>query len=129
MPLRSEGHFGLHQQDTKPALNPQTFEELIQRLKQDEQERRRAIDIIQTRGVLVFGDEYFVLTDKQRDQLTTATADPAESFRWRALLSQALAEGANIGIDSTTQSFGVHIDVHSDGRGGWGVSISISCEI
>ncbi|MFF3838220.1 hypothetical protein [Streptomyces sp. NPDC001930] len=112
---------------TKPALNPQTFDELIQRLKQEEAERRRAIDIIQTRGVLDFGDEYFVLTDKQRDQLTTATADPAESFRWRALLSQALVEGANIGIDSTTQSFGVHVEVHSDGNGGWGVSIS--CEI
>ncbi|WP_329274482.1 hypothetical protein [Streptomyces sp. NBC_00691] len=112
---------------TKPALNPQTFEELIQRLQQNDQERLRAIDIIQTRGVLAFGDEYFELTDKQRDQLTTATSDPADGFRWRALLSQALVEGADIGIASTTQSFGVHVDVHSDGQGGWGVSIS--CEI
>ncbi|MFD3839786.1 hypothetical protein ACFWWC_26560 [Streptomyces sp. NPDC058642] len=66
---------------TKPALNPQTFEKLIQRLKQDEQERRRAIGIGQNDDVLAFGGEYFTLADKQPDMLVKVIFDPAEAFR------------------------------------------------
>ncbi|MBB4984799.1 MULTISPECIES: hypothetical protein [Streptomyces] len=112
---------------TKPALNPMTFDELINRLKGDENERRKAIEIIQTRGVMAFGDEYFTLSDKQHDQLAAATSDPAEEFRWRALLSQGLAEGTPVSIVPTATEIGVSIDVTVGPDGS--VSVSVGCEI
>ncbi|MFJ8532867.1 hypothetical protein [Streptomyces sp. NPDC093591] len=102
---------------TKPALNPQTFEKLIQRLKQDEQERRRAIGIVQNDGVLAFGDEYFALADKQPDMLVKVTSDPAEAFRWKALISQGLADGIPISIVLVERESSIDIGIHTGGRG------------
>ncbi|MDJ0347535.1 hypothetical protein QMK19_39150 [Streptomyces sp. H10-C2] len=112
---------------TKPACTPQSFDELINRLKGDEIERRRAIEIIQAGGAMAFGEEYFALTDKQRDQLAAATSDPAADFRWRALLSQGLVEGKPVRIVPTTTRIGVSIDVTVDSDGS--VSVSVSCEL
>ncbi|MFI9103175.1 hypothetical protein ACIGXA_21900 [Streptomyces fildesensis] len=112
---------------TKPACNPQTFDELITRLKGDETERRRAVELIQTGGTLAFGEEYFALSDKQRDQLAAATSDPAADFRWRALLSQGLAEGKPVRIVPSVTEIGVSIDVVVGADGS--VSVSLSCEL
>ncbi|GGT38976.1 hypothetical protein [Streptomyces purpureus] len=111
---------------TKPALNPQTFEELIQRLKQDEQERRRAIGIVQSDGVLAFGDEYFALTDKQRDQLVEVTSDSEQAFRWKALISQGLADGIPISIIPTDRESSIDISIHT---GDVDIDIHIECPI
>lgn len=112
---------------TKPALTPETFGELISRLRGDATERQRAIEIIQTRGTMAFGDEYFELSDKQREQLGAATRHPAEEFRWKALLSQGLADGTPIVIEGTKARIGVTIDVHVGPDGS--VDVSVSCEI
>ncbi|MFB7837134.1 hypothetical protein [Streptomyces sp. NPDC056056] len=110
---------------TKPALNPQSFEQLVQQLKADENERRRAIGIIQSSGALAFGEEYFSLTDKQRAQLVEATATPEDAFTWQALLSQGLAQGVPIIITPTvTESTSVDIGVHV---GGVNIEVHIEC--
>ncbi|MDI2131276.1 hypothetical protein [Yinghuangia seranimata] len=112
---------------TKPALTPKHFAELVDRLKADEHERTRAIEIIQTRGVVAFADAYFALTDKQHTQLEAATSDPAEEFRWRALVSQGLATGTPISIVPTVEEIGVSIGVEVGADGS--VSVSVSCEL
>ncbi|MFC9337287.1 hypothetical protein ACFT0G_20440 [Streptomyces sp. NPDC057020] len=93
----------------------------------DENERRRAIGIIQTSGALAFGEEYFSLTDKQRAQLVEATAAPEDAFTWQALLSQGLAQGVPIIITPTvTESSSVDIGVHV---GGVDIEVHIECPL
>jgi hypothetical protein len=113
---------------TKPALNPQTFGDLIAHLRADETELNRATQIVKTNGVTVFADEFFVLTDQQHTALAAATSNPAEDFRWRALVSQALATGTPLSIIPRAQDgFGVNISVRvgSDGS----VSVDVGCEV
>ncbi|MEU5152025.1 MULTISPECIES: hypothetical protein [Streptomyces] len=111
---------------TKPALNPQTFDELIQRLTQDEQERRRAIGIVQNEGALAFGDEYFALTDKQREMMVEVTSDPAEAFRWKALIGQGLADGIPISIIPVETESSIDISIHTEDVD---IDIHIECPI
>ncbi|MCX5232664.1 hypothetical protein ABZY16_32735 [Streptomyces sp. NPDC006553] len=114
---------------TKPALSPQTFEQLVQQLKANDSERRRAIEIIQTSGALAFGEEYFSLTDKQRSQLVEATSKPDAAFKWQALLSQGLAQGVPMVIDPTTTQSIIDITVHVGSQGDIDVSVHINCPI
>ncbi|MGW2305925.1 hypothetical protein [Streptomyces sp. NPDC001809] len=114
---------------TKPALNPQTFEQLVQQLKADAGERDRAIEIIRTGGALAFGEEYFSLTDKQRTQLVEATSEPDAAFKWQALLSQGLAQGVPMVIDPTTTQSIIDIEVHVGSQGDVDVSVHINCPI
>ena len=111
---------------TKPVLSLESFDELIRRLKDDGNERRKAIGLLQTRGLLPFWEEYFALIDGQRGQFEEVASDPAAAFQWQALLSQGLTQGvpivitpppiavdASVHIEVTVDSNGkVHVEVH-----------------
>ncbi|MFI1394194.1 hypothetical protein [Streptomyces sp. NPDC020681] len=112
---------------TKPVLTTQSFAELVDRLKQDEKERQRAIEIVQTRGLLAFAEEFFQLNEKQRQRLLGVASDPADEFRWKAILSQGLTDGTPMAVQPSTLEIDCSIDVVVDSNGT--VEVDISCEI
>ena len=114
----------------KPALTPQTLDAFLQRIRSDNNLKFEAINSIRSKGLAGMAEEFFTLSDKQRQNLSANQMNNAFSQKIVADGVQAAFEtNGKVALqrpgNEIMTGFSVDIDVGADGS----VHVGFGCAL